>query len=51
MNFSLHNLCAKNKIASCNINKIVCIIKHYWGYSSAGRATGSQSVGQEFDPP
>ena len=25
--------------------------KLFWGYSSVGRATGSQSVGQGFDPP
>ena len=24
---------------------------YYWGYSSVGRANGSQSLGQEFDPP
>ncbi len=25
--------------------------RNKWGYSSVGRATGSQSVGREFDPP
>ena len=29
----------------------LCFRKFVWGYSSDGRATGSQSVGREFDPP
>ncbi len=30
---------------------ILGIMFVFWGCSSVGRATGSQSVGREFDPP
>ena len=44
------NILGKNPLQNAFPYAIILLVKHTWGYSSAGRALEWHSRGQRFDP-